>query len=240
MKPYYEKDGIIIYHGDCREILPSLSADVVLTDPPWLASDGRCEIRVKGVSPRKQKSKSLKYGTIGHFDEGVIRLCQKAATHDCFFFCGYRELAQVITASAPLRGVFGWHKPNGTPATVYPAKMDLSFIVWTGRKSLLYGYQHWPSMVFSVPKPNAGCMASERIVDDNGKAVHPAQGPLTLYARLLAPFRPGLTILDTYAGTGTTLRAAKDAGMKAIGIEIKERYCEIAARRLEQKVLAFE
>jgi DNA modification methylase len=135
-----------------------------------------------------------------------------------------------------------WHKSNPAPTQVYPAKFDTSFIVWTAKKSVLYNYQHYSSCVFSVPKPMAGCMAKERFVDAGGKALHPAQGPLALYLRLLAPLAdlcPGQTVVDPYMGTGTTLRAAKDLGFKAIGIEIEERYCEMAARRLDQGVLNF-
>ncbi len=241
MKPYYDHDGITIYHGDCHEVLPGLGGvDLILTDPPWELSGSQVEIRGKGVGKVRQKSNSLEKGSIGYFDVDVVKACQEAATHDCLFLAGFKELPALTSACDPLRGVFAWHKPNGTPAAVFPAKMDLSFIVWTGRKSLLYGHQHWPSMVFSVPFPSAGCMASERFVDATGKAVHPAQGPLALYRQLLRPFPPGLMVLDCYMGTGTTLRAAKDAGCRAVGIEIEERYCELAARRLAQGVFAFE
>jgi hypothetical protein len=234
MKHYYDHDGVTIFWGDCREILPSLSADIVITDPPWIAGNGSIEIRGKGVAPSKRKSTSIRYGAIGQFDPDVIRMCQKTATHDCLFMCGYHELGQVIGACNPLRGVFGWHKPNRAPTLVFPAKLDLSFIVWTGKASFLYGYQHWPSMIFSVSTPQAGCMARERFVDRTGKAIHPAQGPIKLYEDLLRPFPAGITIIDPYIGTGTSLVAGHNLGLKVIGIEIEERYCEIAARRFEQ------
>lgn len=68
---------------------------------------------------------------------------------------------------------------------------------------------------------------------------HPTTKPLGLVSRFVSLFsEAGETILDPFMGSGTTLRAAKDLGRKAIGIEIEERYCEIAARRLEQEVLA--
>lgn len=68
--------------------------------------------------------------------------------------------------------------------------------------------------------------------------VHPAQKPMKLMTRLVDLFsNEGQTILDPFMGSGTTLRAAKDLGRKAIGIEIEERYCEAAALRMRQEVL---
>lgn len=71
------------------------------------------------------------------------------------------------------------------------------------------------------------------------RGAHKTEKPLRLLVELVRLFTdPRETILDPFMGSGTTLRAAKDLGRKAIGIEIEERYCEIAARRLEQEVLA--
>ena len=81
-------------------------------------------------------------------------------------------------------------------------------------------------------------MATERILETSGASSHPAQEPLALMHRLLEPLGDGV-ILDPYCGTGTTLVAAKNQGRKAIGIEIEEKYCEIAAKRLRQEVLPF-
>ena len=68
---------------------------------------------------------------------------------------------------------------------------------------------------------------------------HPNQKPVSLLKHLIGKTKAGL-ILDPFMGSGTTLRAAKDLGRKAIGIEIEEKYCEIAANRLRQEVLNFE
>ena len=68
---------------------------------------------------------------------------------------------------------------------------------------------------------------------------HPTPKPLALMADLIALFTdPGETILDPFLGSGTTARAAKDLGRKVIGIEMEEKYCEIAAQRMSQEVMA--
>jgi len=240
MKPYYESGGITIYHGDCREILRSWSDNsvhAVITDPPWELSGREVELRGSGVAPCRQKSTTLKKGAVGEWSAEVVAEAQRVSSGDCFFLAGYKELGKLCEAAKPLRGVFVWQKPNAAPAAFYPAKIDISFIVWTGKKSALYGHQHWKSMVFSYPFPQAGCMARERFVDASGKAIHPCQGPLNLYLDIMTPLPPDTVVLDPYLGTGTTLRAAKDLGRKAIGIEIEEKYCEIAVKRLAQEVL---
>jgi site-specific DNA-methyltransferase (adenine-specific) len=240
MKPYYEEAGIVIYHGDAREIPPSLPrVDLVLTDPPWLASATKLRRVQGGVVP--SESYSLSYGELGEFDPAIVEACVKQADQDCFFFCGYKELGKVIDAASPHRGVFVWYKRNGGRTVAYPAALDVAFIVWAGQKSKLYGFQHWKSSLFDIPVPSAGCMQTERLLQyENGPALHPAQGPLELYTKLLIPFRSQrLTVLDVYLGTGTTLVAARNLGLKAIGIEINEAYCEIAAKRLSQGVFDF-
>jgi site-specific DNA-methyltransferase (adenine-specific) len=68
------------------------------------------------------------------------------------------------------------------------------------------------------------------------RSMHPNQKPIALMRWCIEKCPPG-TVLDPYMGSGTTIRAAKDLGRKAIGIEIEERYCEIAAKRLAQGVL---
>lgn len=73
--------------------------------------------------------------------------------------------------------------------------------------------------------------------EDVGRC-HTTQKPLELMKELVALFTdPGELILDPFMGSGTTLRAAKDCGRKAIGIELEEKYCEVAAKRMRQEVL---
>jgi DNA modification methylase len=71
-------------------------------------------------------------------------------------------------------------------------------------------------------------------------AQHPTQKPVALMKWCLSLFPEAKTVLDPFCGSGTTLVAAKDMGLTAVGIEAEERYCEIAANRLRQSVLNFE
>jgi site-specific DNA-methyltransferase (adenine-specific) len=87
---------------------------------------------------------------------------------------------------------------------------------------------------------NEHCQAAVWVGPSEPREDHPTAKPMWLMQRLiLASSEPGNTVLDPFMGSGTTLRAAKDLRRRAIGIEIEERYCEIAARRLEQEVLDF-
>jgi site-specific DNA-methyltransferase (adenine-specific) len=240
VKPTYARGNVKLYLADCRAVLPELEAGSVgsvVTDPPWELSDSQVEIRGNGVGPVYQKSTTLKRGTVGEFDASVIGLCQDVCEGDCLFLAGYKELADLINACRGYRGTFVWHKPNAPPAAFYPARIDVSFIVWTAKKSALYGHQHWKSMVFRVNFPQAGCFAEERIVDENGKAIHPCQGPLSLYRQLIEPLQE--PILDCYLGSGTSGVAAVCAGKAFVGVEHEERYFSIACKRIDAAFESF-
>lgn len=201
MRPYYEQDGITIYHGDCREILPAITADVVLTDPPY------------GVNK-----------DYGQYADSVIALGEtvgavlpmlRAITGRQLITCGIGN----IWRYPPADWVLCWWKPNAmTRSKVANAN------IW--EPILVYGCKGFgvDGVVATItPQPNG----------------HPCPKPLKLFTWLLARASTATdVVLDPFVGSGTTLRAAKDLGRRAIGIEIEERYCEIAARRLDQTVLA--
>jgi len=239
MKPYYNHAGITIYHGDCREVLPTLpKVDLVLTDPPWLASNGSRVLRRPGdglgVAPSRL-STSLRYGSIGVFDATLIEESFEKAESDTLVLCGYMELGQVCAITKKVRGVFVWHNTRPTPIPGSVRQRDVSFIVWGGEKTSVNDGRSWGSCLFSYPSLQAGCMATERILNYDGTTAHPCQEPIKLFSALLFPTSG--VILDPFMGSGTTLVAAKNLGRKAIGIEIEERYCEIAAERLSQEVM---
>jgi len=243
MTPYYEHGGVTLYHGDCREVLPALDIagiGAVVTDPPYAVSQ-------PGVVHVGQPGKGAR-----RFD---------------FFPCDgdwhaitatWLEALTVCTAAQSLTSVYAWvgHRQFGpTVALLETAGFDTRFLVWakacpappppgagwpSGAELCVYGWRTgrcW-NHDGSNPPPNNVIRADSFRHGRPGKVDHPTQKPVAVIAPLLlASTRVSDTILDPFAGSGTTLVAAKNLGRRAIGIEIEERYCEIAAKRLAQEVL---
>jgi site-specific DNA-methyltransferase (adenine-specific) len=225
MKPYYESDGFVIYHGDCRDVLPTLGAvDLVLTDPPY------SDVTHKGARGGNGTHSLVDFAATTSNElraivESLSTVCQRwlVATME------WRHIADL--ERAPPSGWrfvrFGiWVKPNGAPQFTG----DRPSTGWEGIGILhrdVPGRMRW----------NGGGRHAVWTVN-KCKGDHPTQKPVGLIGKLAELFSdPGDTILDPFMGSGTTLRAAKDLGRKAVGIEIEERYCEIAAKRLAQEVM---
>lgn len=215
MKPYYEHGGITIYHGDCREILPQLEpVDLVLTDPPYgiaLENHGR------GDGRRRDRDWTI----VGDESRDVGQLVL-----DQFLGAGTPTIAFAsprLPWSGNWRSFLVWHKPGvgvgGDPNLCWMADWEL---IQVANNRALFGGKE--SGVLRYP------------VSSSSFSDHPCAKPLPLVQKLIIK-HGGDTVLDPFMGSGTTLRAAKDLGRRAIGIEIEERYCEIAAKRLAQEVL---
>jgi site-specific DNA-methyltransferase (adenine-specific)/modification methylase len=219
MKPYYEdtKAGIVIYNADCRDVLPELpSVDLVLTDPPY-GINYSPGAGGKGWAPNGKvwTGKTLVKGDAEPFNPAP--------------FLGYRRVIlwggnhyADRLPSSPTWIV--WHKRWFNEPLTGTDFADCE-IAWSNIGGPARVYRHeWNGLLRD----------SER-----GEHHHPTQKPVALMRWCIERFAPDAqTILDPFMGSGTTLRAAKDLGRKAIGIEIEERYCEIAAKRLSQEVLA--
>ena len=210
MKPYYERDGITIYHGDCREILPTLpKVDLVLTDPPYgisLPTDYRSRGRGKMAACRD-------YAPV-HNDDKPFDPSHLPRVPTVLFGGNYFS-----DRLPPSSGWLVWDKLR--PDGLDQADAELA---WTNCVKGVRVFRHlWNGMM----------RASEQ-----GTGHHPTQKPVALMEWVLT--RKGVpdgTVLDPYMGSGPVLIAAKNLHRKAIGIEIEERYCEIAAKRLDQGVL---
>lgn len=217
IKPYYLEDNICIIHGDCREVLPSLRGDLLVTDPPYgIGAD-------KNLRANKQHGKALApsrdYGT-GAWDSTppaawVFGMMLEAAPLAIIWGGNYFTLP-------PSRCWLVWDKENGTNGY---ADCELA---WTNLESAVRRKKYqWMGML-------------QEHMDRKEERYHPTQKPeeVMRWAIGQAP-ETCQVILDPFMGSGTTLRAAKDLGRRAIGIEIEEKYCEIAAKRLSQKVFGF-
>lgn len=222
MKPYYCEGGITIYHGDCREILPQVKASITITDPPYnVGKDYGTH------NDSMNKSAYLQW---------LASIFEHCATDDVVYFPGNVNLfdAPAILREGgrrPVR-VLGWHKIEfaGDLWSSGPA-ISWEAIVWGSRTerpefNRLFGHD------------GRDFLLVRSIHGDPFKGPHPCPKPSQVMRWLVGLFAPrNGTVLDPFAGTGTTLCAAQRAGCAAIGIEIEERYCELAANRLSQGVL---
>jgi len=202
MKPYYEDGACTIYHGDCREVLPTLDkVDLVLTDPPY------------GIGSLMQGGTDTgHWGALSQvnpwdMETPSLDLILEMPAILIIWGGNYFDLP-------PCRGVLAWRKLNAVPTQ---ADFEMA---WTTLDM--------PAKMFSH---NSGAA-----MDRHG---HPTEKPTGLMRWCMGFAPDAQTVLDPFMGSGTTLRAAKDLGRKAIGIELEEKYCEIAVKRLQQEVFDF-
>ena len=211
MRPYYEHGGITIYHGDCREVLPQLgTVDLVLTDPVW-----------PNALPELQGSENplgLWMQAVDVFPDAARIVVWLGCQSDPGFMAAIDRKRYPFLRMMYLRRAVPSY--NGR-------------CLVTG--DVAYAFGRWPAS-----REGARVLPGEKSAPSipSRKQAHPAARNED-HALWLVSFwsAPGETILDPFMGSGTTLRAAKDLSRRAIGIEIEERYCEVAARRMEQEVM---
>ena len=225
MTPYYEQDGIVIYHGDCRDVLPKLEqVDSVVMDPPYDAITHAGARTSKGGTVHRQEIDFDPVGTDLWFVSPLLCLSRRWVVA----FCALEQLASYQIAAGLPRyvrsGVWRRHSgPQFTGDRPAQAAEGIAIMHREGRKRWRRGGESgwWQAVVVNGPE-----------------RVHPTQKPEALMSDIVADFSDmGETVLDPFMGSGTTLVAAKRLGRKAIGIELEEKYCEIAARRLSQGAL---
>lgn len=222
MKPYYSHAGITIYHGDSREILPQLSADVLITDPPYgmrLGKHGGA--KDKRSRELRRKGYDIYDDTPENYDAVVLPIIEAALN---------MTVRGAVFGCAP--SIWKLPAPDAIGGVFVPAA--------NGRSP--WGFQNLAPVLFYGVAPDLNLGAKHTTVKLSGRSDvecgHPCPKPqkwLDWLVRLAS--KKTETVIDPFCGSGTTLRAAKDAGRKAIGIDISERYCEIAAKRLSQEVL---
>ncbi len=256
-EPYYEEDGITIYHGDCREILPHLpKVDLVLTSPPYA----------------QQRQYTLKEFNWDNTMIGCFQSIQ--ASNDCQVFVNlglvhedgewneYWSNWMLAMKEFGWRrfGWYVWDQGDGLPGN-WNGRLAPSheFIFHFNRQAIQpnkwiptqmrgpsgTGLRSADGICRGISSPDK-CGQPFKIPDSvlriyremDRSIDHPARFPERLPKFLLQTYGDASdAILDPFMGSGTTLRAAKDLGRKAIGIEIEEKYCEIAVKRLAQGVL---
>lgn len=221
--PYYQDDAVTIYHGDCREILPDIEADVLVTDPPYgtqftaanpRGGYGRRRDAAGGGSKHAPATPGMAAWIAG--DSGT-------ATRDEILAAWGEGPAMVF----------------GSPRLPDPPGEWSDRLVWNKTRPGMNGgawrYLH-ETIYVRGEWVRVSDAATSIIAAWPDQAQHIHAKPIKLMVQLLSAAPPGV-ILDPFMGSGTTLRAAKDLGRKAIGIELEERYCHIAAERMGQEVL---
>tara|TARA_R110000868_G_scaffold84519_6_gene238224 strand:- start:1757 stop:2395 length:639 start_codon:yes stop_codon:yes gene_type:complete len=211
MTPYYDCDGITIYHGDCREVLPTLPKfDFIVTDPPYGIDYCSGKNGVVSRSIVGDKDTTLRDFAIGLKDDVAC-----FATWQCD--PPKTPKAQLI-----------WSKPTiGMGDLSFPFGCSYE-VIW------IFGNDWKGRRMGSV-------LTGETVVTWNSgpaKRIHPHQKPVEVVAQLIE--RHEGVFLDPFMGSGSTMRAAKNLRRTAIGIELEERYCEAAVKRLQQSVFDFD
>lgn len=225
LSAYYEDDAVTIYHGDCREILPALLAGVpdnrerfgaVVTDPPY------------GIAYAS--------GQIGRFRDQQIANDQDTTARDSV-------LAACVGLPAAVFGSWKRSRPAGVRQVLIWDKGE-----GVGMGDLSLPWRPNTEEIYIIGEGWSGHRGSSVIRDTSvvswtgdgrgPRRLHPNEKPVPLLRQIISKAPAGM-ILDPFMGSGTTLRAAKDLGRRAIGVEIEERYCEVAAKRLAQEVLDF-
>jgi DNA modification methylase len=211
VKPYYDDGQCAIYHGDCRPMLDTLDVQAIVTDPPY------------GIALKN-------HGMIGSKEWDRIEGDEDgAAAYDVIEWALQHAMPTIAFASPwkPWPGYWPnllvWDKCGGVGGggdTATTAKRTWE-LIQCRRVECIGGGR--PESVWRHP------------LGQHMLAFHPTQKPEALMVDLLRTFiRPEYVVLDPFMGSGSTLVAAKRLGRSAVGIEINERYCEAAARRLSQ------
>jgi DNA modification methylase len=204
-EPYYRDDKVTLYLGDCREVLPDIRADVVVTDPPYgvgmVSFEDSLGVAIEGVnlSPGNRAAVFMSPRTVFDFTGGLTGWTPQRMLW----------MHKAADIAAPWRG---WCM--NSEAIVILARPKAKWPKPTDYRSDVYRVGPWE------------------------RAGHPCGKPLEVVTDLTRRLStPEETILDPFAGSGTTLVAARNLGRKVIGVEVDERYCEIAAARLAQDCL---
>ena len=241
MRPYYEDGAVELYHAETRAWLDQRSTRIgaLVTDPPY-SSGGAFRADRLGNPATKYSRAEVAYraGFAGDTRDqrGYLAwcslwlgLCYGLADPgaSCLVFTDWRQLPTTVDAVQAggwvWRGIGTWWKPNGRP-TSGGLRAGSEHVVW-GTAGPRRDLDYFPDSVYRCA-PTSGA-----------KKLHVAEKPIAVMKWLVGLCPVGDVVLDPFAGSGSTLVAAKQLGRRAVGVESDERYCEIAAERLSQEGL---
>ena len=229
MKPYYEDETTTIYHGDSAEVMDSMPAgsiDLIVTDPPYI---------IGAVSAGSLSSKA----------GGWQDMMNSAA----WFASWYRQADNLLKRNGAMWSFCNWRSLPVVMRAATDAGLPItSMMVWDkewigpgGAQGLRPAYELCG--LFAKPDftiPNRGVADVWRHKTGGHKPNgHPAEKPVDLMRRIIRTSENAGVVLDPFMGSGTTVVAAQLEGVRSIGIEAEEKWCELAAKRLSQGSLDF-
>ena len=212
--PYYQDESVTLYHGDCLEITDWLDADVLVTDPPY----------------------GMAYESNWNRDKRNVKIGRPVASDTD---TAIRDAALDLWGDRAAL-VFGkWTQPR--PAATKARLIWDKRVQGTGDLSIPWGPTDEEIYVLGsgfTGKRGSNVLPVQMLMsNDAARPDHPTPKPEGLMALLIA--KTVGVVADPFAGSGSTLVAARNLGRKAIGVELEERYCEVIANRLSQGVLDF-
>lgn len=209
--PYYRDDFVTIYHGDSSVIASGLSYGAVVSDPPYGDNWNPDTTRFSGGNNAAQRSAGRNDRKRVHGDDAEFDPTPWLAC-DHVILWGQNRFAPRL----PVGSALVWIKRNDD---AFGSFLSDAEIAWKKGGRGVYCFRDLSLNAITQTRS------------------HPTQKPLALMQWCLSFVPAECVILDPFMGSGTTLRAAKDLGRRAIGIEMDERYCEIAAERCRQEAL---
>ena len=241
-KPYYQHDGITIYRADCFEVLHELEGvGAFVTDVPYSSGGAFRGDRMFSTLSKYASSDSSQQNGIGFTGDNRdqrafaawcslwITAARGAALEGATFatFIDWRQLPTISDAIQAggfvWRGVGVWSKKFGRPRDG-GFSGACEFLPWASHGSLVEN-GNYPAGAFEYSPPPVS------------RRHHLAEKPLAVMEWAMANVSPGALIVDPFMGSGSTLVAAKRRGLRAIGIDVDARQCEIAIKRLSQGML---
>lgn len=223
MTPFYTDDSVTLYHGDCLEITEWLAADVLVTDPPYGIRAEQTSGTYRGAGSRSRNVNPIQGDNDPVTRNEAVNLWGKKPR---IVFGSWR-----VPRPEPVDHRLVWHKKGSPPGPANgPFISQDEEIYVTGAGFVATSPPLRSVIATNEPRQGAHGLAA--------RVGHPTPKPVGLMELLISRCPPGI-IADPFAGSGSTLIAAKNLGRNAVGVELDERYCEIAARRLAQDVLDF-
>jgi site-specific DNA-methyltransferase (adenine-specific) len=218
MKPYFQNDLITLYHGDCLEVTKWLEADVLVTDPPY-------GISWKGITTGLNKAYFKHKDGIANDGDSATRneVLNLWGVKPAIVFGSWRIPRPTQTEHRLI-----WHKQGQAPGPLNAPFMTQDEEIYILGKGF----------VSTSPPLRSVITTKENRSTEVSRVGHPTPKPIGLMETLINRCPSGV-IADPFAGSGSTLLAARNLGRKAIGVEMEEKYCELIANRLSQEAFDF-